>query len=215
MTEYTASQVEKYDAWYHSERGRWIGEQEISVLLKLLPYQTGQSLLDIGSGSGYFSRQFHSAGLNVTGIDSSYEMSAYACAKDKSVKYLTGNAIKLPFADNSFDYCSAITSLSFVAEPEVALAEMWRVSRKAVIAGLLNRNSLLYYRKRNSRGYKGARWDDIKTIRQWVKILNPSVKLRYCSVIWLPDGGIFARVIEHVAPKQLPYAGFLAVILEK
>ena len=54
---------------------------------------------------------------------------------------------------------------------------MWRVSRHAVILGLLNRNSLLYYMKRSSKGYQGARWDDIKNVRQWADSLIPKAKL--------------------------------------
>lgn len=41
-----------YDAWYDSQRGRWIGETEFSLLCKLLMPQAGASLLDVGCGSG-------------------------------------------------------------------------------------------------------------------------------------------------------------------
>lgn len=75
-------------------------------------------------------------------------MNSYASANSKGIEFIQGDASFLPFADNSFDYCSSITSLCFVSEPEQALKEMWRVSRKALILGLLNRSSLLYYMKR-------------------------------------------------------------------
>ena len=48
-----------YDAWNQSTRGSWIGEQEFSILLKLFSPKAGQSLLDVGCGTGYFSQQFH------------------------------------------------------------------------------------------------------------------------------------------------------------
>ncbi len=204
-----------YDAWYQSARGSWIGQQEFSALLKLFTPKEGQTLLDIGCGSGYFSQHFYRAGMQVTGLDSDSAMIDFAKAKESRIKYIEGNAQALPFADNSFDYCSAITSLCFVSEPEQALAEMWRVSRKAVILGLLNRNSLLYYMKRNSKGYQGARWDSLKNAIQWADHLTPAARLNFRSAIWLPGGGKFSRIIENIAPDQYPYAGFLAIVLEK
>lgn len=204
-----------YDAWYQSARGRWIGQQEFSTLLKLFTPEAGQTLLDVGSGTGYFSQCFYQSGLQVMGLDPDSAMIDFAKAKESQIKYIEGNALALPFADNSFDYCSAITSLCFVSKPEQALAEMWRVSHKAVILGLLNRHSLLYYMKRNSKGYQGARWDNLKNVRQWVKNLKPAARLNFRSVIWLPSGGTFSRIVENIAPEHYPYAGFLAVVLEK
>lgn len=204
-----------YDAWYQTPRGSWIGQQEFSTLLKLFNPTRGQSLLDVGSGTGYFSLRFQQQGLQVTGLDQDPAMLAFARAKDSQIEYIKGDAMALPFADNSFDYCSAITSLCFVSQPEQALAEMWRVARKGVILGLLNRRSLLYYMKRNSKGYQGARWDKLENVRQWVDKLDPSANIDFRSAIWLPGGNKFSRLVEKLAPEQTCYAGFLAVVLEK
>lgn len=108
-------------------------------------------------GTGYFSRRFAETGLKVTGLDPNSEMNAYASKISTNIHFIQGSAQSLPFADNSFDYYSATTSLCFVNNPEHALAEMCRVSRKAVLLGLLNQHSLLYYMKRNSKGYQDAR----------------------------------------------------------
>ena len=58
-----------YEAWYHSPRGRWIGDCEFSLIRQLLQPQPGSSLLDVGCGTGYFSRRFQQLEMNVTGID--------------------------------------------------------------------------------------------------------------------------------------------------
>lgn len=207
-----------YNAWYETPKGIWIGQQEISALLKLFTPHAGQTLLDIGSGTGYFTRMFNQVGLNVTGLDSNPEMNKYASSISRDIDYIQGDGARLPFEDNSFDYCSAITSLCFIADPEKALEEMWRVSRHAVILGLLNRNSLLYYMKRNSKGYQGARWDKIQDVRQWadhLMLTKTAMKFNFRSAIWLPSGGIISRIVENITPKHSPYAGFLAVKIEK
>lgn len=204
-----------YDAWYETPRGNWIGQQEFSTVLKLINPNAGQTVLDVGCGTGYFSQKFKQTGLNVTGLDLSLAMNQYTSAKYRDIEFIHADATKLPFADNSFDYCSAITSLCFIANPEKALTEMWRVSRHSVVLGLLNRHSLLYYMKRQSIGYQGARWDTIDSVNQWAEYLQPAAKLKFYSAIWLPKGGICSRVIEDIMPAQYPYAGFLAVSLEK
>lgn len=71
-----------YDAWYQSARGGWIGQQEFSIILKLFTPKAGQSLLDIGWGTGYFSQRFQQLGLQVTGLDSNLAIIDFARAKE-------------------------------------------------------------------------------------------------------------------------------------
>ena len=208
-------EAEQYDTWYETARGRWIGQEEFSSVMKLITPTAGQTLLEIGSGTGYFSHKFKQRGLRVIGIDPDKAMNDYASTKHKDIKFIRGDGLNLPFADNSFDYCAAITSLCFISDPEKALAEMWRVSRQSVVLGLLNRHSLLYYMKRNSKGYQGARWDTIKSVKEWANQLIPTATFTFYSAIWLPNGGVVSRRVENIMPAQYPYAGFLAVALEK
>jgi SAM-dependent methyltransferase len=204
-----------YEAWYHTPRGAWIGDVEFSLLMRLLQPQTGQSLLDVGSGTGYFSRRFAGAGLHVTGVDPQPDMIRYARTQNDNVEYIDGTAQRLPFENESFDFCIAVTSFCFVSEPEQALAEMWRVSRHGVILGLLNRHSLLYRMKHGSGSYKDARWDTIASARHWFRhlILAPNVTSR--TAVWLPGGGRLARIMESLLPGNLPWGGFLAIGLLK
>lgn len=200
-----------YDAWYHSTRGSWIGQQEFSILLKLFTPKAGQSLVDIGCGTGYFSQRFQRLGLQVTGLDPDSAMIEFAKTKESQIKYIEGDAMALPFADNSFDYCSAITSLCFVAEPEKAISEMLRVSRHGMVLGLLNRHSLLHYKKAHSAGYFGARWDTVADVQQWCHKIKPEVKIMIKSAVLIPSAGILSRTLESLLPDYFPYASFLAV----
>ncbi len=203
--------VAAYDAWYQTARGSWIGQQEFSILLKLFRPKAGQSLLDVGCGTGYFSQRFQQSGLEVTGLDPDSTMIEFAKKKEGQVKYIEGDVLALPFTDNSFDYCSAITSLCFVAEPEKAISEMLRVSRHGVILGLLNRHSVLHKQKKHSASYQGARWDTVSEIKQWCRNINPEMKIVIKSAVLIPSAGIIALTLETLLPDYFPYASFLAV----
>lgn len=65
----------------------------------------------MGCGTGYFSQRFNQFGMQVTGLDPDSAMLKYAQDKNNQITYIKGDALNLPFADNSFDYCSAVTSL--------------------------------------------------------------------------------------------------------
>jgi SAM-dependent methyltransferase len=217
MTRYSAANDPGgYEAWYHSPRGHWIARREFALLQALLPARAGDKVLDVGCGTGYFSRQFQASGLRVTGLDPDAAMLAQARAQPGTVCYLQGRSERLPFADASFDYASAITSLCFVGDPLRALTELWRVSRHGVLLGLLNRRSLLYRQKRGRGGYQGARWDAWEDARTWIAALAPApVLVKHETAVFLPSGSRLARVVEPWLPGTLPWGGFLAVYLGK
>lgn len=145
-----------YEAWYQTPRGRWIGDHEFILSKQLLKARKRGSLLDVGCGTGHFSRRFARLGLSVTGIDPDPEVLDFAGAQEGHVDYMQGSALQLPFPDNAFDCTIAITSLCFIDDPVRALRERWRVTRHSLMLGLLNRHSLLHRRKHGRGGYAGA-----------------------------------------------------------
>lgn len=205
-----------YQAWYHTARGRWIAEHEFALLQRLMHAQPGATLLDVGCGTGPFSRRFVGTGLQVTGIDPDRAMLDVARKFDADVAYVQGTALALPFGDASFDQVAAMASLCFVPEPARALAELWRVTRYGVIVGTLNRHSLLHRRKRGRGAYAGARWDRLSDMRRWAGGLNPRpTRLRHGTAIFFPGGKCLARAAERMLPHAVGFGGFLAVYLEK
>ena len=73
---------ESYDAWYHMPRGRWIADAEYRLLRDGLRASPGSSVLDVGCGTGYFTRRFAADGFVTTGIDPDAGMLRYAAAQD-------------------------------------------------------------------------------------------------------------------------------------
>lgn len=207
--------AERYEAWYHTPRGRWIADTEFELMLRLLRPAAGASLLDVGSGTGQFSRRFAQSGLAVVSLDPALDMLAVGRRNVPELPCVRGTALALPFRDQAFDYVAAVTSLCFVEPPARALAEMWRVCRCGVILGLLNRRSLLYRFKHDRGGYRGARWDRLSDVIRWCETLDPQPHMQSLSGVFLPGGGWLARRLEGCLPATLPWGGFLAVALHR
>lgn len=201
-----------YDAWYATPRGRWIGDREFHLLRTMTEARPGETLLDVGCGTGYFSRRFaREAGLQVTGIDIDPDMIAFAREQAPEIEFALADMKHLPFADASFDHVVAVTSLCFVADEPRAVREMARVARYRFALGLLNRSSLLYLRKRRARSYAGAHWHsrtEVHALLADAGCENASVS----SAVLVSSGGVAARMIEHCLPSRLPFGGFLAVV---
>ena len=179
-----------YEAWYHTARGQWISDHEFYLMQHLLMAKEDATLLDIGCGTGHFSRRFARLGLSVTGIDPDPATLKFARTKGEDVRYMQGSALQLPFPDYSFDYTVAVTSFCFIAAPSQALQEMWRVSRHGLVIGLLNRHSLLHMRKQGRGSYLGARWDTVgEVLNEWLPALSPPpTEIVVRSAIFLPIG---------------------------
>jgi len=206
----------QYDAWYQTKKGAWFSALEFKLIKQSLLPLSGASLLDVGCGTGHFTRRFANTGLKVAGLDPDASMLAFAEKHSSNIKYQLGNAEQLPFPDNSFDYVTAITSLCFIKDPLQAIKEMWRVSSHNLFLGLLNKNSLLCKQKQNKGSYMGARWDNRQDVENWLKSSDiQPVTCTYSSVINIPSSNVMARVAEYLIPEHFLYGGFLAVCLSK
>jgi ubiquinone/menaquinone biosynthesis C-methylase UbiE len=179
----------------------------------LLEPEPGARILDVGCGTGYFTRRFAREGHDVTGLDPDPAMLAFARAhRAGTEEYVLGDGRRLPFSDGEFDYCVSIAALCFVPEERLALGEMARVSRRGLALGLLNRWSLLYLQKGRHGGlgaYHGARWHSPAQARALLETL-PMTTRRVRTAIHLPSGSGFARSVEALTPHWAPFGGFIA-----
>lgn len=211
-----------YDAWYDTPRGRWIGETEFHLLHRLLAPRPGESILDVGCGTGWFTRRFAASrgqneGWNVTGIDNDTARLNFARAHGRNERYQEGDARALPFDDASIDCVVSVAALCFIDDWRQALGEIARVARRRLVVGLLNRHSLLWRekgREGGTGGYRGARWHTADEISEVLTAL-PLTHIKIHSALFLPGASPLSRACERVLPSRLPWGGFLVAAADK
>lgn len=203
-------QPEQYEAWYETPRGAWIGDVECRLLESLLAPRAGETLLDVGSGTGHFTRCLaQKRGIAwVVGTDLDLPALRYAAGRG-GAGYVPADAHRLPFADKSFDLAVSVTALCFMEEVRGALAEMLRVARRRIALGLLNRHSLLWLEKGRHGGrgaYRGARWHTRSEVER-LFAGQPARNVVLRTAILLPGGGPLARGLEGPMRRLIPGGG--------
>lgn len=119
------------------------------VVARIVGAQAGERVLDLAAGTGSSSVTFSTAGADCVACDFSLGMlqvgarrlsgAAVAVtgpaaphgssAPAGPVSFVAGDALRLPFADQAFDAVTISFGLRNVADPDVALAEMLRVTK--------------------------------------------------------------------------------------
>jgi ubiquinone/menaquinone biosynthesis C-methylase UbiE len=205
---------EQYDAWYDTPRGRWMGDAEYRLIRRLLDPHPGDTVLDVGCGTGWFTRRMAADGAQVVGLDRDADALAFACSHSVgATSYVHGDATCLPFANGSFDAVLSVTALCFVERWPQALAEIVRVARHRFVLGLLNRYSLLWLDKGRGGGlgaYRGAHWHTRAEIDHALHDLSVG-NVRYAHGVFAPSGSLVATALEHWMPSWLPAGSFVAV----
>lgn len=134
-----------YDTWYASRRGAMYDRLEKKLITDFLPAEVERKrLLEVGCGTGHWSRFFSEYGFEVTGVDVSERMINAALQNGiPNVSFHMADGHLLPFGDGTFDLTAAITTLEFVRDAEAVLREMIRCTRKPgmILLGVLNRLS--------------------------------------------------------------------------
>lgn len=91
--------------------------------------QPGERILDLAAGTGTSSLPFDAAGARVIPCDFSTGMLAVGRSRRPDLPFIAGDAMKLPFADESFDAATISFGLRNIADTHAALAEILRVLR--------------------------------------------------------------------------------------
>ncbi|WP_255169361.1 class I SAM-dependent methyltransferase [Natrononativus amylolyticus] len=127
---------EEFDAWAADGRDRGMEERHWHTAkhaLARMPVEAGETVLDLGCGSGYAGRALcdtKNAG-RVYGLDGAPEMTRNAASytDDPRVGYVVGDFGSLPFAADSIDHVWTMEAFYYAADPHETLEEITRVLR--------------------------------------------------------------------------------------
>lgn len=179
------SYYDDFASWYERERGQGyhqlLDDLETDLVRR---YAEGGDALEVGCGTGLILARVAAFTRYATGVDISAGM--LEKARDRGLPVAQGLATALPYRDESFDCTYSFKVLPHVAEIELAMAEMARVTRVGghVLAEFYNPRSLRYLVKRvkppsavsentNDEAVY-TRYDSIDDIRRY---LPPSLEL--------------------------------------
>lgn len=101
------------------------------AFLEMLPDIKGLNGLDVGCGEGANTRSLARAGATMTGIDIAPTFVRHATEYEQKephgIRYLTADALHLPFDDAQFDFASAFMSMMDMPQQGDVLKEVFRI----------------------------------------------------------------------------------------
>lgn len=120
-------------AAYEQFMGRW-SARIAPLFIGFAGVRDGQRILDVGCGTGSLSRALLASGrtIDVVGVDptASYLSFAREAIPAARVQFQLGAAEALPFANGTFDVVLSLLVLQDITNPDRALLEMARVTRR-------------------------------------------------------------------------------------
>ena len=203
-----------YEGWYSTPRGRRADHAERALLERLLAlFPMARSVLEVGCGTGHFTRWLRDRRAEVVGLDRAPGMLAEARRRNPGLPFVQGDAHCLPICSRSVDLSAFVTTLEFVEQPDRVLAEAVRVARRGVLVVALNRWSRGGLSRRWGRDARGSLLGQARdfTLGSLRELAATAAGPRLRSVQWasalFPDG--LAQ-----APARIPLGDVIGVALE-
>ncbi|HUU50850.1 MAG TPA: class I SAM-dependent methyltransferase [Nitrospinota bacterium] len=214
-------QAKQYDKWFETDEGKYTDKREKDLLIKLLKPEAGQTLLDVGCGTGNYFMFFEDLGYKVSGFDPSMPMMKYIEGKMKKKPPLfLALSEELPFKDNSFDVVALITSFEFVKDGKKGLEEAFRVARKKVVLGVLNKISYLNIKRRLLAPIKKSvflkiRFYSIFELNRLIREVSKG-EIKWGSVLTLPLSWhkVLGSLDGALSFWKNPFGAFLGIVVE-
>lgn len=101
------------------------------VVTAIISPKSGMKILDIAAGTGSSSKPLVDKGADVIALDFSEGMLAAGRKRHKNIKFQQGDALKLPFDENTFDVTTISFGLRNTSDTTAALKEALRVTKKS------------------------------------------------------------------------------------
>lgn len=210
-----------YDEFYRTAYGQKVDLFEKKAVRKLLGRmdQTGKTL-EIGAGTGHWTKFLGERGFFVEGIDIAGKMLEKACEKKiPNCRFQKASATDLPFDDQSFNNVFSFATLEFVENRDQAFLEINRVLRPGghLLVGVLNNRGSIGKVKEKDEVFRDAHFFTSEELENALAAFgNPIIK--GCALLPFRKKFLFAaRLTERIAPpSRLRKKGnFLAGYVQK
>jgi SAM-dependent methyltransferase len=196
-----------YEQWFKKPESQIAFELETRLMRTLLQPVRGESVLDIGCGTGAGLLAFLEMGLLVTGLDPSTYMLDISSQNvaDRADLY-RGYAEDLPFDDNSFNYACLFTTLEFVDDPQKALEE--------AIKGIQRRLKGMFV----PTIFNHAQFFSIWEIKQKIRKILGNTPISWRTVCQLPSqsgntGKIATSLEQSKILQRCPFGAFAGMVV--
>lgn len=189
---FTEKDAAAYDLLLAREADRPGTQPLARIFSDMFRIKPGQSMLDVGCGTGWFLHCQEGRGLALSGIDPSEAALSRARLRLRpATELFTGAGEDLPFGDNSFDVVSLANTLEFVEDPAQVLAEAARVARERILLLCANRWAGRLLKERLIDGdsrdfFAKTRLFSVWEIKRLVRQTMGEVPLRWDTVCRLP-----------------------------
>ena len=210
-----------YQEWLNDPKNRFAADLEKRLMLNALNPVRGESVLDIGCGTGSGLQTFFDKGLQVTGLDPSPYMLDIATKNiGNRADLYRGFAEDLPFDDNSFNYAIIMTTLEFVEDPKKAIEEACRVAKDKIFLGVLNRYAIKGVHRRikgvfTRTIYNHACFFSIWELKDIIRSLLGDVPISWRTVCQFSasPGQITSKIEQFSLIQKCPFGAFIGMVV--
>jgi len=219
------SVIRQYESWFASPAGLYVDEKEKELLLENMRFKRGEKVLEVGSGSGRYLEYISGLGMSVTGVEAMEELikvSKLRSAVNDSM-VIKAAPENLPFENTSFDNVFSVIAFQFSADKVKVFSEMFRVTRKKVGIGFLNRHAIanIFNAKERRRLYKdadvmsGGELKDIITEGAGGAVKKEDIKIKYSIYLPVKAAHIAPFVDDLLEKTNLPLGSFGMAVVSK
>ena len=207
--------VKNYECFYQTKykRADWLEKKLLKKLLDTLGHT--EKLLEIGCGTGHFTRWLNSKGVECYGLDLSHLMLKEAKKRWPNGSLLQGESSRLPFKDKTFDVVAFIACLEYMLDITQVIEEAARVSRKGIIIGLMNKWSpptmrrIIQIKRGKNPYYSNVTFYSIFDMKHVLKeALHDNYAIRFWSTTAFP------KIFGDIESALLPFGAFLGISIK-
>jgi ubiquinone/menaquinone biosynthesis C-methylase UbiE len=195
--EFWSNRVDTYESDYNLDSAACIPKRrrKASMLINWTGMDFGKKVLELGCGTGLYTKYFAMTGCDLTATDFSAQMVLRTCERIRfrNVEFIQSDACDLQFADDSFDIVVGAYLMQHL-DTIACMHEIKRVTRKGgkvgfIVPNIMNPISFIYANNWTKLLVHEKSITINHTIRQWHKILkdNNFVDIKTKIVEFMPS----------------------------